>query len=454
MGPAGVPDKRWPQAFAILLVVLLAFLSYQGNHWRAADAHWFANFSQDSEQLVVDGLRHAQVATAAVPGRYLQPSGEFEVYRSQFGLQVKAFAVLQRAGLQQTAQLQAAAALAMALVVAALFFFIRRDFGLRAAIVVAAVMVLSPWLVVVARNLYWVAFTWFLPLLVAMACAGQIFSGGRVLVAALAFWFATYLLKFLCGYEYLTAIFLAACVPLVHAALRQQRAFASLLRVIVLHGMALLLALLAAFVLHASSLPSVQGKSGWQQILLTAEKRLAARDPGQTAREACAGDAACVAVMQASLESNPLRVAAGYLLVPDVLPWAGSVRDMTPLQKQAVRTALRHPGRDSFAQMLAAVDNATLFSLLASRVLSPLCFLLLAALACRRALQQGRVQALTLLTAAAAPLSWFVLAKGHSYIHVHLNFVLWYLPLVMYAVIVLFADERGGARGLPDQTSR
>jgi len=431
-------------ALPLLLVVLLAFLSYHGNFWRAADSHWFAGFSHDSEQLVRDGLRHAERGGDAVPGRSLQPEGEFEVYRSQLGLQVKAFAVLQRAGLQQIAQLHAVAALAMALVVAALFGFIRRDFGLRAAVAVVAVMVLSPWLVVFARNLYWVTFTWFLPLLVAMAFAGRIFSGGRVLVAALVCWFATYLLKFLCGYEYLTAIFLAACVPLVHAALRQQRALTSLLRVVVLHGLVLSMALLAAFVLHASSLPTTQGKSGWQQILLTAEKRLAARDPAQTAREACGGDDACVAVMQASLESNPLRVAGTYLLVPDVLPWTGSARDMTPLQKQAVRAALRHPGHDSFAQLRAAVDDATLFSLLASRVLSPLCFLLLAVWAFRRALRQGRVQTLTLLAAASAPLSWFVLAKGHSYIHLHLNYVLWYLPFVLYVPIVLFAGQRTG----------
>jgi hypothetical protein len=454
MHAAGGRGHGWQQLLPLLPIVLLAFLSYHGNLWQAADGQWFAKFSQDSEQLVVDGLRHAQAEMTAVPGRYLQPSAEFEVYRSQFGLQVKVFAVLQRAGLRQAAQLQAVTALAMALVVAALFFFIRRDFGLRAAVAVAAVMLLSPWLVVFSRNLYWVTFTWFLPLLVAMAFAGRIFSGGRVLVAALALWFVVYLLKFLCGYEYLTAIFLAACVPLVHAALRQQRAFASLLRVVVLHGTALLLALLAAFVVHASSLPSVQGKSGWQQILLTAEKRLAARDPAQTAREACAGDADCVAVMQASLESNPLRVAAGYLLVPDLLPWTGSARDLTALQKQALRTALREPGRDSFTQLRTAVDNAALFSLLASRVLSPLCFLLLAAWACRRALRRGRVHLLTLLAAAAAPLSWFLLAKGHSYIHTHLNYVLWYLPFVMYALIALFAEERAVARGSSAQTSR
>jgi len=30
-----------------------------------------------------------------------------------------------------------------------------------------------------------------------------------------------------------------------------------------------------------------------------------------------------------------------------------------------------------------------------------------------------------------APLSWFVLAKGHSFIHTHLNHILWYIPFLL-----------------------
>ena len=52
-----------------------------------------------------------------------------------------------------------------------------------------------------------------------------------------------------------------------------------------------------------------------------------------------------------------------------------------------------------------------------------------------------------LLVAFSAPLSWFVAAKGHSYIHVGLNHVLWYVPFVPFACAMLFA--RRDARRQP-----
>jgi len=37
---------------------------------------------------------------------------------------------------------------------------------------------------------------------------------------------------------------------------------------------------------------------------------------------------------------------------------------------------------------------------------------------------------------ALAPLSWFVLAKGHSYIHRHMNYVLWHMPFTLIGFVM------------------
>ena len=34
-------------------------------------------------------------------------------------------------------------------------------------------------------------------------------------------------------------------------------------------------------------------------------------------------------------------------------------------------------------------------------------------------------------------LSWFVLAKSHSYVHIHLNYVLWYFGFVQICLYVI-----------------
>ncbi len=38
-----------------------------------------------------------------------------------------------------------------------------------------------------------------------------------------------------------------------------------------------------------------------------------------------------------------------------------------------------------------------------------------------------------------APLSWYVLAKGHSYIHINICYVLWSIPFAILVVVLVSA---------------
>lgn len=62
---------------------------------------------------------------------------------------------------------------------------------------------------------------------------------------------------------------------------------------------------------------------------------------------------------------------------------------------------------------------------------------------CRRAESSAKLMGLIAATwvAMLAPLSWFILAKGHSQVHTHLNYFLWHLPFTIFGsalVIYLF----------------
>ena len=63
--------------------------------------------------------------------------------------------------------------------------------------------------------------------------------------------------------------------------------------------------------------------------------------------------------------------------------------------------------------------------------------------------RDGRLPALLAVTAVslAGPLSWFVLAKGHSHHHPNLNAVLWYLPsnFLVYAFLARAASLLPGS---------
>ena len=66
---------------------------------------------------------------------------------------------------------------------------------------------LSPWIVNFARNLYWVEFTWFLPMLIGLYCSYRIHSKNCRIFCYVA-GFLTIAAKCLCGYEYISTIML------------------------------------------------------------------------------------------------------------------------------------------------------------------------------------------------------------------------------------------------------
>ena len=94
-------------------------------------------------------------------------------------------------------------------------YLLRRDFSITIASIFSATLIFSPWVVVFARHIYWMEATWFLPMIISM------YYGKTNIVSKLSnikfFVFLTlaFLIKMLCGYEYLTTIFIASCVPII-----------------------------------------------------------------------------------------------------------------------------------------------------------------------------------------------------------------------------------------------
>jgi hypothetical protein len=48
-----------------------------------------------------------------------------------------------------------------------------------------------------------------------------------------------------------------------------------------------------------------------------------------------------------------------------------------------------------------------------------------------------------------APLSWIVLFKAHSYVHLHLNFIVWHMPFTIFGFAVCALAIRSASRGRP-----
>lgn len=253
---------------------------------------------------------------------------------------------------------------------------------------------LSPWVVNFANNLYWVEFTWFLPMAAGLFCLWKLDSRiCRILSYVLVL--LAIMIKCLCGYEYITTVMLGAIAfPAAEffAALAQKdRKRASLLfRTIFLLGVAALLGFAAAICIHA---PVKSGGSLAEGIRLIVQEDVLRRTYG------------------ADLNA--------FENLPDFEQYA--------LTASAWETLCKY---FHFKTEVITGIGGNLFPLLC---LLPAALLILDV---RRKCLDVR-EAAWYVVFFVTSISWFVLAKSHSCVHTHMNFVLWYFGFVQSCFYII-----------------
>ena len=381
---------RFSSVFILLTAVL--FINYQTNILYPTNG-LFVGFQWESEALALNTIQ------AVKNGRFQWDSfglhlGDGSKYVSQIGLQGKFYAILASIlSYDQTVVATGMLCSAMtAIVLVGIVFLLRRKYNSLLAGCFYITFLLSPWVVSFARNLYWVEFTWFLPVLFGLLCS--IHSNNRKCrVVCYIGVFLSVFVKCACGYEYISTIMLAMIAFLVgdfvKAALdKDKKQVLSLLRTIFIMGLSAVLGFVVAFLIHAIM-------RGEGNLILGVEhiyKYDIQRRMSVEADSGAFGDA-----YVASIEAPILAVVRTYFtFTTDVIlgipgGWF-MVLVVLPLVVFVYRFIKHKPVAEQFVLY-------TLFLL--------------------------------------ATLSWYILAKPHSYIHVHMNYVLWYFGFVQMCLYIV-----------------
>lgn len=403
------------KTLVFICLTIFSTAIFQNNLLEFLDENYFTGFQRDSEALVLGGIiaddlnlekKGANLGFVAKEGIFKYPENvldayaifsgvagnekpTFSPYVSQYGIQGILLSKIHRYfGLSELSKLQTINSIILATVVVSLFFLYRRIYDNIFAIIFLLTMLSSPWLVSFARNLYWTPFLWFIPaLLAAMIYIEQRKALRIILLFGIAF---AVFVKSLAGYEYLSTITLFACSVFVVAPFfkPQEQKTSGNLTMFFLVFVACVVGFIGALLVHAS----MRGDtvlSGLQSIYDYDVKRRTYGDPSLFDP-----------VYKASLEISPFSVVKTY-----VITWGTTLVMWLPgawfrlllvfsLGGLVYKFLRKHPSRQRDAVLLA--------------------FFFI------------------------VPVSWFVLAKGHSYIHTHLNYVLWYFGFVQALIYVSF----------------
>ena len=270
-------------------------------------------------------------------------------------------------------------------------FLLNQKYDFLFAAVWLVIFWLSPWTVNVARNLYWLEFTWFLPMLIGLYCSlheekkiARLFSYVAMFVAVL--------IKCLCGYEYLSTILMAAVAfpffDFVGAWLKNNKEKRNrLFRILLVLTILCLLAFVTALLIHGAIRGSELG-------LMDGMKTILERD---VLRRTVGGDYNSYdRSVWNSFDASTWETITGYFKTDKqiIAGVSGSLFQVLCLLPIAIFLYDWHHGQLSWEE-----------------VLQYFYFML-------------------------TTLSWIVLAKAHSQAHTFLNFVLWYTGYVQTCFLI------------------
>lgn len=309
----------------------------------------------------------------------------FEYYRAQFGLQEVVYSFLSRTfGLHTLAQLQTVPAILTALILAGLFFMYLRLYNRLFAVLFLLSLACAPYFLSMARNLYWNPYLMLAPALAAaFLYQARTRTGQGFLLGLIGL---LMMLKCLSNYEYLTSVTLLACSTFLVAPMFGDPEAKPRWKLAAAVFVACVAGFVVAFLIHAS----VRGDTlvaGIRNIYVEDIARRTFGDPGSFSGET--GD---------SLRASVWDVLKIYFF--------------------------EYPGKRTM------IVPGKVFLGLFSLSIAGIGYKFLT----RHPL--ARRDAYTFFVFLSVPLSWFILAKGHSFTQTHINFVLWYLgfmPALLFA---------------------
>lgn len=339
------------------------------------------------------------------------PAGKVSDYKSQFGLQGIMFNHIAPKGMSyKTVRnlARGACIVLLAVVLIMICYLVGIKYNWWLSGVFFATFCTSPWIVNFAPNLYWVEFTWFIPMLIGLAVSVTNMNCKYRVLAYLGALIAI-TVKCLCGYEYISTIIIGMLMfPLVEGmaswrngdVVRAKKCFRLTFGLCVVGVMGFIIAL----AMHGYMRGMGDIAVGLQDIY---QKDVLRRTwGGDAANYAVYGEAGMAAISK-SLSASAFTVMAKYLMFKTTI-------------------VLGIPG---FMFILFALSPLFIkwYYQKHSMILP----------------WNHEVWALYILGFIATT-SWLMLAKAHSYIHTHMNYVLWYFGFVqvcLYCVVMMLKDR-------------
>lgn len=387
--------KNKKKILIFLVLVLMLTFNFMTNFLsvQSIGGYQFNSFQKDSQNLVMWKLNYDKLITPKGECRYGLCTYDytknlFNQYVSQFGLQGYVFSYLNNNLNIDVKVLHVFTCLFLAITLVLISYFISKKYDKLFGSIFYITFFLSPWIIAFARNLYWVPFTWFIPCLLGLLFS--IYPNKKKIFVPLIY--LSILVKCLCGYEYITTIMLSTIIFFIIDlfVINDGKKRKKIISTIFVVGIVCLLAFGTALMIHGYKRGEGNIYLGVREIY---KKDVLKRTILTLDKDSYTG------IMRESMDSGVIDVMKLYVY---------------------------HWNTDIIYGL-----NSRLFPLmiLVTFVICIINFI--------DHYEHRKRDLAMFIMFLATSISWYILGKSHSYIHTHMNYVLWYFGFIQVCIYII-----------------
>jgi hypothetical protein len=399
-------------ALLCTISTILLFAGFFSNSWKVADQRWFDKHQLDSEYLVVSRIAQSNAngifSYAGLLGK--GKSNSYKPYLSTIGGQGVLFSGLEKLlplpDKKKFRAHQAFTSLLSAFILSLIVLWFWEEFDLLVSLLVLCSLIFSQWLVVFGKNLYWVIWAFYLPMVSVMYYfkhyrlsihwAPKVF-GSIVFISV----FTKCLFN---GYSHITSTLVMMMVPFVYYSALYKLKLSAFLKGFITATISSLLAILLTFSILAFQISLVKGdfSAGVDHIAYTFFKRAHG-----------GGDYEFAAVYKRSHDASIISVVDQYLKKTffDTSNYNTSTKPYLSFLKYKV----------SYLNLIYLFLLVSIYLILRRRI--PVF---------RNKPRSDFSLVITTWFSIVAPLSWFIIFKGHARIHGHIDAIVWQMPFTLF----------------------
>ncbi len=439
--------KNIPKVSIWTVSILLLFFGFYANTWDVADQQWFDSHQRGTESLImgriVQSRQHGILSAGGLNGygtlqkveqQWITSSqaenqyaaflngltfDEYKTYKSQPGGQGIIFSLLDKLlPLSPTVKLKffyflTAFLSAIALTAIIAWFYEEFDWIVVLFVLVSAVM--SQWLTVFGKNLWWSLWAFYLPMIVVLYYLkhNRETENRLPIKFGLLILISVFIKCLINGFEYITTTLVMMMVPLVYYAILDKWNRKQCLKFAFIAGIGSSVAIFLGLTLLCIQIGAVKGSfsDGIEHVVYSFGKRTHGQAEGFPE------------IYAPSLKASTIDVLKSYVIGNA----KGVFFDFNNYLKTSNSFIAKHLFKLRYYYLL-------------------ILFLIMSVslhFRSRGEIEQNRQQNIALIWttwfAVLAPLSWYVIFKAHSQIHLHMSFLLWQMPFTLFGFALVGA---------------